>query len=189
MAELRRDSLLVAGCFVLMVASNVAANKKVFGGSDNKTLSDENPTFLTPDGKTFAVWGIIYMLQIAMVVAQLVPTAHMDQILAMESPITGLDGRKGLLIVFLANAIWLPVFNNSFFFLAFAIMLVYLGALISVYSTLNVVVMDTFLEGLLLAAPIATNLSWIIVATSVASLFVGARSAGRTKTMSGARCR
>ena len=42
---------------------NVLASKKFFGGKDNKELSDENPTYLTPDGKTFAVWGMIYLLE------------------------------------------------------------------------------------------------------------------------------
>jgi hypothetical protein len=34
------------------------------GGKTNKQISDENPTYLSPDGQTFAIWGIIYTLEL-----------------------------------------------------------------------------------------------------------------------------
>jgi len=161
----------VVGSYALMVLSNVLAQKKFFGGKDNKELSDTHPTYLTPDGKTFAVWGMIYMLETVMVVAQVMPSDRTEEIFGRQCSITGLNVRERLVLAFLANSIWLPVFNNERFWAGLGIMMVYLAALLGVYQDLNVETTQGVFERVVFVAGVSMNVSWIIVAFSVSIFF------------------
>eukprot|EP00931_Biecheleriopsis_adriatica_P118705 TRINITY_DN94049_c0_g1_i1.p1 TRINITY_DN94049_c0_g1~~TRINITY_DN94049_c0_g1_i1.p1 ORF type:complete len:274 (-),score=48.88 TRINITY_DN94049_c0_g1_i1:60-881(-) len=161
----------VVGSYALMVLSNVLAQKKFFGGKDNKELSDTHPTYLTPDGKTFAVWGMIYMLETVMVVAQVMPSDRTEEIFGQQCSITGLNVRERLVLAFLANSIWLPVFNNERFWAGLGIMMVYLAALLGVYQDLNVETTQGVFERVVFVAGVSMNVSWIIVAFSVSIFF------------------
>lgn len=172
--EFSTGLLLVS--YGLMVLSNVLSQKGAFG-PDNKVLSDSNPTYVTPDGKTFAVWGLIYLLETALVIAQLFPSPRTEELLAQRCPITGLDVRERISVAFMFNAIWLPVFSNSLFWTALAVMLAYLGFLLSAYSSVNTFTAKGPFEQVVYAAPIAANTSWIVVAT-MANLGFALRNAG-----------
>jgi len=160
--------------FVVMVLSNFLAMKKFFGGKDNKEISDEHPTFVSPDGKTFAIWGFIYMFETVVVVAQATPWKRADELFGQPCPLTGLDVRERLVLAFLINAVWLPVFNNERFWSALIIMLAYLGFLLSIYHSVNVATTDGIAERLCLVVGITMNTSWIVVATMVNSFLCGA---------------
>lgn len=162
-------SLIVLAAFAAMVASNVFANSGAFG-EDNKTLSDSNPTYITPDGATFAVWGIIYTLQLAMVIAQLKPSESTDKLLSQACPVFGFSIRMGIAFNLTMNALWLPVFNSNHFLPALAIMGLYLAGLVAVYMALSSSVTSAA-HRVLFVAPIATNASWIVVAFSVNAFF------------------
>eukprot|EP00438_Fugacium_kawagutii_P012666 Skav215621 [mRNA] locus=scaffold666:655317:661832:- [translate_table: standard] len=97
----------VLGSFVFMVTCNILASKKFFGGKDNKELSDENPTYLSPDGLTFAVWGMIYLLEMVLVIAQLFPSEASDDVLEQRCPITGLDVRERIALAFVVNGVYI----------------------------------------------------------------------------------
>jgi len=157
----------VAGCFAIMVASNIISQVNGFGGKDNKTLSDEYPTYLSPDGRTFAIWGFIYLFEIVLVGAQLCPSQTTERLLSRTCSLTGLDVRGRLMAAFLANSLWLPVFNNEFFWAALLIILLYLAFLLSTYIDLNVANVNSLTEALTLTAGIALNTSWIVVASLV----------------------
>ena len=43
---------------------NGLASAGLLGGKTNKQISTRNPTYLSPDGQTFAIWGIIYTLEL-----------------------------------------------------------------------------------------------------------------------------
>lgn len=163
--------IIVIGAYVVMVLSNVFSQRKLFGGKDNKTISDEHPSFVSPDGKTFAIWGFIYLLETLLVIAQAVPSEHTEELFGQQCPITGLDVRARLALAFLSNAFWLPVFSNEWFWGALAIMAVYLGFLVSVYKDLNVTTTGSILQYLTFAAGIAMNTSWIVVAFLVSMIF------------------
>uniref|UniRef100_A0A7S2VTG5 Uncharacterized protein n=1 Tax=Zooxanthella nutricula TaxID=1333877 RepID=A0A7S2VTG5_9DINO len=154
--------------------SNSLAMRKVFGGKDNKELSDEYPTYVTPDGATFAIWGFIYLFEMVLVVAQLFPSEHAEGLLASQCLWTGLSARKRLILAFLLNGVWLPVFNNERFWAALAIMAAYFATLLSVYSDVNVGVTEGVLETVALSTGIAMNASWIVVALLVNVFFCGA---------------
>eukprot|EP00440_Ansanella_granifera_P021409 gb/GFBE01023240.1/.p1 GENE.gb/GFBE01023240.1/~~gb/GFBE01023240.1/.p1 ORF type:complete len:273 (+),score=61.75 gb/GFBE01023240.1/:1-819(+) len=167
------SALVVVGAFGTMVASNVLASKKAFGGKDNKQISDEHPTFLSPDGKTFAIWGLIYMLETVLVVAQAFESERTEFLFGQRCPLTGLDVRERLVIAFLLNSIWLPVFNNEYFWTGLCIMAAYLAFLLAVYKDLNVESTEGVFERMAFAAGIAMNASWIVVAFSLSIFFCG----------------
>lgn len=157
----------VIGAYCLMVLSNYLAMKAAFGGKDNKQISDEHPTFVSPDGPTFAIWGIIYMFETVTVIAQAIPSERTDELLGQRCPYTGLDVRARLVLAFLVNAVWLPVFNNERFWSALVIMVAYLGFLLSIYTDVNVTTTSGIVERLCLVTGITMNASWIVVATMV----------------------
>jgi hypothetical protein len=160
-------SICVLVTFVLQAVANFLAQKKFFGGKDNKELSDTHPTYLTPDGLTFAVWGIIYSLEMVMVVAQFFGSA--DDILLGE--ICGLKVRARISIAFVLNAFWLPLFNNELFFTAFVVMAVYLIVLLSINLDITGSTVDLPLQRFLLGAGLSMNASWIVIAFSLSIFF------------------
>eukprot|EP00425_Heterocapsa_triquetra_P043814 CAMPEP_0195087360 /NCGR_PEP_ID=MMETSP0448-20130528/27221_1 /TAXON_ID=66468 /ORGANISM="Heterocapsa triquestra, Strain CCMP 448" /LENGTH=271 /DNA_ID=CAMNT_0040120921 /DNA_START=37 /DNA_END=852 /DNA_ORIENTATION=- len=164
---------LVVGAFAFMVAMNVLASRRAFGGKDNKELSDEHPTYLSPDGLTFAVWGMIYLLEAVLVVGQAIPSERTDKLMSPTCPVTGLDVRGRLVLAFALNGVWLPTFNNELFWIALGIMSLYLAVLASAYGDLNASKTNGVLEQTVFTAGLAMNTSWIIVASLVSVFFCG----------------
>jgi hypothetical protein len=154
-----------------MVASNVMSMSGRCGGTDNKTISEEHPTYVTPDGMTFAIWGLIYLLETATVIVQLFASESSEVLLEQQGPPASLDVRTRLALTFLANAFWLPLWANERFWPALGVMLVYLMLLLSVYQDLNTASCDGVFQYTLFAAGIAMNTSWIIVASLVNIVF------------------
>jgi len=150
-----------------MVTSNILSTKKFFGGKDNKVISDSHPTYVTPDGLTFAVWAVIYTFLLVTTIAQAAVSegSSADMLLTSRSPVLGLDTREMLSIAFLLNALWLPVFSNEKYWAAFAIMVLYLLTLLGTW--INTVQAGTVLDYVLVGVGVSLNASWIVVATAV----------------------
>eukprot|EP00441_Pelagodinium_beii_P031811 CAMPEP_0197644166 /NCGR_PEP_ID=MMETSP1338-20131121/17232_1 /TAXON_ID=43686 ORGANISM="Pelagodinium beii, Strain RCC1491" /NCGR_SAMPLE_ID=MMETSP1338 /ASSEMBLY_ACC=CAM_ASM_000754 /LENGTH=248 /DNA_ID=CAMNT_0043217511 /DNA_START=35 /DNA_END=777 /DNA_ORIENTATION=- len=145
--------------------------KKFFGGKDNKQISDEHPTYVSPDGKTFAIWGMIYTMETITVIAQAFPSDRTEELMGRCCHLTGLDVRQRLVLAFLANGLWLPVFNNERFWAGLGIMAVYLAFLLSTYADLNVGTTEGAWERIAFTAGIAMNASWIVVAFAISIFF------------------
>lgn len=163
MCDLR---LAVVVSYVLSLVSNALSASGVLADKNIGQISDEYPTYITPDGATFAIWGVIYVLETLLVVRQCCPTEQIEELLSQRCPCTGLGVRWRLIFAFLANAIWLPFYVNLYFSVALVIIVIYLTALVSVYITLNSRNTRSFWEWVQLAAGIACNISWLVVATS-----------------------
>lgn len=157
-------SVMVVVAYVLMVASNVLSMKGKFG-DDNAVISNENPTFVTPDGKTFAIWGLIYLMQTIMVVVQLMPTEHMEELL--DQTFASFQIRTLIVFIFCMNAVWLPAFASRRFILSLGIMSLYLAGLMALLFRVNMTSATTALERVVLVAPFSLNISWIVVACAV----------------------
>jgi hypothetical protein len=155
-------SAFVLFCFVFMTACNALTSMGYFG-PDNKKLSDENPTYVSPDGLTFAIWGVIYLFELCLVLVQLFPGSH-EEIFTRRCPVTNLDVRQRLVIAFLTNAFWLPIFSARQWWPSQLVISVYLAALLSLYADVNVRSVSGAYEQVFVAAPISLNLSWIVVA-------------------------
>jgi len=157
----------VAASFVLSIVINaLSATGGILAEKGIGEISDEFPTYITPDGLTFSVWAAIYTLETILVVAQYMPSEHAEELLSQRCPITGLAVRWRLILAFLANAIWLPFYVNLYFSIALVIIAIYLAALVSVYTALNTATTDSLREWLFFAAGVACNASWVVVATS-----------------------
>ncbi len=67
----------IINAFVTFAAS------PIFGFPDNGTLSDKYQTIITPDGFTFAIWGVIFISQAIFAIAQMF-ARYRDDILVQE---------------------------------------------------------------------------------------------------------
>lgn len=163
----------VAVAYVAMIAANGLTFTGMFGESIGD-ISADNPTWVTPDGKTFAIWGVIYTLFLLLVVRQCNSTPEDEQLLSQPCPLTGLAVRWRIVLAFLLNAAWLPAWSALQLNLALVIIVSYLGVLLSIYTALNSRTCTASLtQWLCLAAPIASNASWLVVATSANVFTVG----------------
>lgn len=164
-----KESVGLAGAFVGSIVFNGLAAAGIFGEGIAE-ISDGNPTFVTPDGTTFAVWGLIYTLLLILVSVQFCPSESAQALLSKKSELTGLDVRQRLTIAFILNAVWLPVYINEYFWVALLIIVLYLVALVSVFNVVNTTTTHSSFEWLAYSAPVSTNASWVTVAT-FANLF------------------
>lgn len=173
------EMVLVGVSYVLLIISNVLSSTGFFGG-DIGAISDSNPTFVTPDGLTFAVWGVIYLLEAVFVIAQFCPSEFGEELLRAPCPLMCfLPVRVVVSVAFIANAIWLPIYLSQIFWLALVVILVYLWALLAAFIPLTAMSAPLLCarpsapfscNRLVYAAPIAANTSWLLVATA-ANLF------------------
>ena len=69
-------------------------------------ISNQNPTYITPDGVTFSVWGVIYTLEFFYTVYQALPS-HIDE---KEISMT----RPTAIFAFLLNGVWLFLFTRAY---------------------------------------------------------------------------
>jgi len=175
-AAAKLSTVAVAVAFIIQAIGNALASYQVFG-ADNAVISNSHPTWVTPDGVTFSVWGVIYMLEALMLGFQFFATPHAEQLLSKKCTLTGLDVRWRIAIAYTIPAIWQCVFCSELFFAACLLMVMYLVALIFVYKDLNVTHTESPTECFLLTAGIAANLSWVVVATTL-SFFTCAGEGG-----------
>ncbi len=57
-----------------VVVNSLAGGTRLIGGQLTATVSDANPTLITPAGYVFSIWGIIYLLLGIFVVYQALPS-------------------------------------------------------------------------------------------------------------------
>ena len=154
--------LAVVVAYVVMILSNyLSTATTVFGGTNNAIISKENPTTLSPDGLTFAIWGIIYLFETILVVYQFVPRT------ASESVLDGTT-RHWLIAAFLFNAIWLPIFSFHRWWLALAVIVGYLLALYQTSVAMAINYGDRKVPAhsqVCAMAGISLNMAWVVVAT------------------------
>jgi hypothetical protein len=161
--------------FVLMLASNARMLAGVYG-VNNKILSSQNPTYVTPDPFTFSIaWRVIYPALLVFIVRQYRPDENTQRVLARKSSLTGLDVRNRMIIAFIANALWLPLFtDNSLSAVTTAqlCVFVYTATLCSVYSDVNVQTTKKGFDRLFMAVPLALSCAWGIAAFMVGMTFM-----------------
>lgn len=94
------------------------SNQGAFG-PDNGTMSDRYPTLLVAAGYGFAIWGLIFLLDVAFAAWQL-----------KDRGATVARIRLPAALGFALTAAWMPVFSQSQFWLALAIIWGALAALL-----------------------------------------------------------
>mmetsp|Transcript_83144 Transcript_83144/g.231343 ORF Transcript_83144/g.231343 Transcript_83144/m.231343 type:complete len:356 (-) Transcript_83144:161-1228(-) len=160
--------------FLVMVASNaISSGTKLMGDTNAGELSGENPTYLTPDGSTFSIWGLIYLFEALFVLYQAAPAGSTKGWGGLEDARVG-KARRWVLLAFALNACWLPVFQYRRWWLALAVIVGYLYAL---WRTRQALETDFAANLVGACAPqswgfrinactgFSLNLSWLVVAT------------------------
>lgn len=157
--------------FVLTVLVNgLAGSTTILGGKTTAEISDANPTFITPAGYVFSIWGIIYILLGIFVVFQALPSPREKE---YHERISWLFVLSSLL-----NIVWLFLWQYEYLSISVVLMFMLLTTLIAIYLRLNIVKSATPLrEKLTVHLPFSVYLGWITIA-SIANVAVTLVSVG-----------
>ena len=145
--------------FILTVIVNsIAGSTSLIGGQNTATVSNNNPTLITPAGYVFSIWGIIYILLGAFVVYQALPRER------------GSDYHRkiGWLFVLssLINIAWIFVWQFESLILSVVLIFALLLTLIAIYLRLNIGKSKIKTgERLAVHLPFSVYLGWITIAS------------------------
>lgn len=155
--DTRRQGLVI-GALVVTIVLNGLANALPLNGQTTGEVSNSFPTFFTPAGYVFSIWGVIYLGLIAYTGFQALPTQrHNPRLQAIGG---------WFLLSCIANCAWLLLWHYEYITLTMLPMLVLLFSLIMIYVRLQVGRRDLpALERWLVHGPFAVYLGWITVAT------------------------
>ena len=115
-----RLPLLISVSFISVLLMNYLANALPLGGITTGEASDRLPNLFTPTGATFSIWGLIYTLLLAYVVAFWIQRP--DQITGEAGAVTQAHSRW-LVINFAANVLWILAWHHLLIGLSMGIML------------------------------------------------------------------
>jgi len=148
--------------FVGTVVVNALATTLPINKITTGELSDLYPNLFVPEGLTFAIWGLIYVLLAIFVVYQLIPSVRRD---AQKAEFIQRIGPL-FFISCLANIGWIYTWHYKIIPLSLALMLILLGSLLAVYLRLNVGKSEAAKTGrFLVHLPFSVYLGWITIAT------------------------
>lgn len=148
---------------ILMLAVNTLANTMPINGYNTGQVSAFYPNLFVPDGFTFSIWSVIYLLLIGFVVISTKwlwykPTLVPGQLAGRISPL--------FIITCLLNAGWILAWHFLQVFTSVIIMLIFLGILIYIYLQLQSYrTALSQVQKLFLYTPFVVYLGWISVAT------------------------
>ncbi len=112
--------ILVVVSIIAVIYFNYLASSGAIGGITTEYISNKYPTFITPAGYAFAIWGLIYLGVIAFTIYQLFAAKSKH-----------LDGIRSLFILSCAaNIGWLYAWHNQYLGLSLIAMLVLLSSLV-----------------------------------------------------------
>jgi hypothetical protein len=157
-----RQALTVLG-FVFAIALNGAANALPLNGQTTGEISDRFQVYVVPAGYVFAIWGLIYLGQLAFVIQTLRPSKLRDPLLRRLSLLPALAA--------LFNGSWIIAWHFEIFPLSLAIMIGLLLTLIAIYRRgefdwrARFGSRVPFDERWLVQVPFSLYLGWITVAT------------------------
>jgi hypothetical protein len=145
--------------FILtIIVNSIAGSTTLIGGRDTATVSNNNPTLITPAGYVFSIWGIIYILLGAFVVYQALPRERGREY----------HGKIGWLFVLssLINIAWIFVWQFESLILSVVLIFALLLSLIAIYLRLNIGRSKVRTsERLAVHLPFSVYLGWITIAS------------------------
>jgi len=125
-------------------------------------LSDLYPNLFVPAGRTFAIWGLIYVLLAIFVIYPLIPSVRRD---AQKVDFVQRIGPV-FFISCLANIGWIFAWHYEMVSLSLVMMLILLGCLIAIYLRLNIGKSEApKAEKYSVHLPFSVYLGWITIAT------------------------
>ena len=173
----RYESILVVLAFVFMIVFNILSNAICGIGekpicNNNSQQSDNNPTYLTPDGLTFSIWGIIYLFEMFFTIYQALPVTRGG---GFELQVFN-NVRPYVIFAFILNGLWLIIFSFSLWWLSQVVIVGYLYCVVKAYQHLQVdwfsqVDNDGNIVGikrkLCTYAPFGFQTAWLVLATTL----------------------
>jgi translocator protein len=146
--------------FVAVIVMNALSNALPLNGRTAGEISDMLPSYFTPAGYTFSIWGVIYLALLGFIVYQALPRQRERRLLQ----------RIGFLFVLssVANIAWLFAWHYGFYLLSILFMVALLLSLIAIFLRLRIGRPDpdlTLAERLFVHLPFSLYLGWITVAT------------------------
>jgi hypothetical protein len=145
--------------FILTVIVNsIAGSTTLIGGRNTATVSNNNPTLITPAGYVFAIWGVIYILLGVFAVYQALPRERSSNY----------HEKIGWLFVLssLINIAWIFVWQFESLILSVVLIFALLVSLIAIYLRLNIGKSRVKTgERLAVHLPFSVYLGWITIAS------------------------
>lgn len=138
------------------ITVNGLANALPLNGQSTGEISDRFSIYFVPAGYVFSIWGLIYLALIAFTIYQALPAQRENQLLAKIAPAYWLAS--------LANSVWIFLWHYERFPLTLVVMLVLLGSLLYIYTSINRSEL-TNIDAWLVRLPFSIYLGWISVAT------------------------
>jgi hypothetical protein len=148
---------------IIMLTANTLANTIPINGYNTGQVSAFYPNLFVPDGFTFSIWSVIYLLLIGFVVISTKWLWYREDAVAgrLAAEIAPL-----FMITCLLNASWILAWHYLQVMISVIIMLAFLGMLIYIYLKLQSYrTLLTPFQKLLLYTPFVVYLGWISVAT------------------------
>ncbi len=145
---------------VAVIVMNILSSALPLNGRSVESISDALPSYFTPAGYTFAIWGLIYSALLGFGIYQALPAQRERPFLAKIGWLFALS------TVF--NIAWLFSWHYGVYLLSILFMVGLLVTLIAIYLRLNIGRRDaslTMADKLLYQAPFSLYLGWITVAT------------------------
>lgn len=154
---------------------NWMAGKGYINGVATGEISDKYPTFITPAGYAFAIWGLIYIGLIAFSIYQALPS----------KAARFRDIRTIYILSCVANCAWIYFWHYEMILICLAVIFVLLGAL--VFINLRLRNSDSKTETLLAQTPFALYFGWVTVAAilnfTIALVYLGVNAPDATATI------
>ena len=157
-----RLPLLISASLILVLWMNYLANALPLGGITTGEASDRLPNLFTPTGATFSIWGLIYTLLLAYIVAFWIQRP--DQLAGEVGAVTQAHSRW-LIINFVANIGWILAWHHLLIGLSMGIMLLILYSLIRMAQTGMRGPQGPRIQHLLRQSATGLYFGWITVAT------------------------
>ena len=142
----------------LTIIINSLSNTSLIGANTVGEISDAYPTFFTPAGYVFAIWGIIYALLLVFSIYQVLPKQQNAPFLEKISIY--------YILCSVANIIWIVLWVNNYILFSTILMFLLLLSLIIIYRRVDSIGTQMSLrENLAVLLPFSVYLGWITVAS------------------------
>jgi hypothetical protein len=151
-------SWIVALAFGWMMIVNILAVALPLNNRDTGRISDSYPNLFAPDGRTFAIWGVIYILLLGFTAYQLGWLGKVKNKSLVD------DLRRLMTVNMISNGAWLFAWHYDLIPLSAIIMVILLLTLISMALKVSRYQLEGK-EKWLVAGAVNVYFGWITVAT------------------------
>lgn len=153
--------------FAAMIVVNGLAQTRLIGGVTTAEVSDSVPSWFTPAGYVFSIWGVIYLLTLVWMV-RLTRTLH-----AANTPAPARARAILFVLTCILNAIWLIVWQLQWFAASIVVILI-MALAVWTLQRMSLRQSDSAWDW----APLSVYGAWLVVASVANISFVLTRSLG-----------